>query len=588
MGKLYFGKVCGKCTLILLLLMVCITSTAGATENGKKSKKDESNASVSNWLPQIEHSITDPELRYPVMYASGFTVKSISYGWLTITRAQVRYEEVEPKGKSNEGFDLLRADIHYVETDVDGLPCPYLHLGKPSSKFLYVPQDHWGEIHSSIGILHWCSIGSSGTTSIAEAIKDPDAVVESTLTALVGSGDTAAIGVLLADNPDLAHHRDNSGATLLQVAAEHSKIDMAKLLLDHGADVNAKDDRGVTPLHAAVWQGDKEVAEFLLVHGADINAKDDQGVTPLRSIEFQEDFMQLLRQYLPSCREIHEAARNGDVLKVKALIDTNPDLVFVREQNGETPLYAAAKSGNKDVVELLLASGADIFAKSSDGVKLSVLANKNGHQEVAELLQHHETLAAAELINLASVELGSENVRKLENQVPRGIQAFSTGKGGTTQVSVSANGEMASYGAGIEFVSKNESTFFVGEQHPARLRLVAPDLTVADGYTAPFHVNIEWKRMEVKHDDVNVKGVWSPSGDGHFIFAGSPDSGGKWYVSEGEFQFRGIVKVGPYRVVFKKGEIVSTSARGGKATEGTVAEVDGVDYEFLAQVWVPL
>jgi ankyrin repeat protein len=48
------------------------------------------------------------------------------------------------------------------------------------------------------------------------------------------------------------------------------------------------------------------------------------------------------------CDAIHDAAMNGDLAKVKAMLKANPDLVFSTE-DGETPLHLAAMYGHKDV-----------------------------------------------------------------------------------------------------------------------------------------------------------------------------------------------------------------------------------------------
>ena len=72
--------------------------------------------------------------------------------------------------------------------------------------------------------------------------------------------------------------RDPQGVTPLMVAAYNGNADLAKFLVDKGADVNAKTKRGSTPLMAAVQSGNKEMVKFLLEKGADANAKEQLGL----------------------------------------------------------------------------------------------------------------------------------------------------------------------------------------------------------------------------------------------------------------------------------------------------------------------
>jgi ankyrin repeat protein len=64
-----------------------------------------------------------------------------------------------------------------------------------------------------------------------------------------------------------------------------------------------------------------------------------------------------------SCGEIHDAAKAGDLEKVKALLKENPEMAFIKGDFGMTPLHLAASKGYKDVVELLLANKGEINAK---------------------------------------------------------------------------------------------------------------------------------------------------------------------------------------------------------------------------------
>jgi ankyrin repeat protein len=92
--------------------------------------------------------------------------------------------------------------------------------------------------------------------------------------------------------------------------------------------------------------------------------------------------------------EIHQAALDGDLDKVKVLLKANPDLVFSKVSTndtyyaryGYTPLECAAEKGHKDVVEYLLANKADVNAKSDNGWTALHAAAYHGHKDVVEVL----------------------------------------------------------------------------------------------------------------------------------------------------------------------------------------------------------
>ena len=84
--------------------------------------------------------------------------------------------------------------------------------------------------------------------------------------------------------------------------------------------------------------------------------------------------------------EIHDAARDGDLRRVKALLKDNPNLVLATEDTGATPLHMAAASGRKDVAELLLANKADVNAKANNGATPLQLAAIEDRGDVVELL----------------------------------------------------------------------------------------------------------------------------------------------------------------------------------------------------------
>jgi len=76
--------------------------------------------------------------------------------------------------------------------------------------------------------------------------------------------------------------RESMKVTPLHSAAAARQVEIARVLIAHGANVNATQaESGFTPLHEAALNGDLEFARLLLEHGADVNAKMKDGKTPL-------------------------------------------------------------------------------------------------------------------------------------------------------------------------------------------------------------------------------------------------------------------------------------------------------------------
>lgn len=103
---------------------------------------------------------------------------------------------------------------------------------------------------------------------------EPVELDEETLAAVVAcfdvvrSGDSQKLDELLANGlpPNLTN---DSGDTLLILAAYHAHPQCVRLLLEAGADHGRVNDRGQTALGCAVFRRDSEVVRQLLAAGAD-------------------------------------------------------------------------------------------------------------------------------------------------------------------------------------------------------------------------------------------------------------------------------------------------------------------------------
>ncbi|CAJ1964765.1 unnamed protein product [Cylindrotheca closterium] len=114
------------------------------------------------------------------------------------------------------------------------------------------------------------------------------------LTEWIMMGDLSEVTKLLDDgvDPDQLEDEETYMSPLI-FACEYQHVDIAKLLVHHGADVNARDCRGWTPLHYACYRSNLPIAETLLDKGADVEATDRDGWTPL-FLASRKEFVQLL------------------------------------------------------------------------------------------------------------------------------------------------------------------------------------------------------------------------------------------------------------------------------------------------------
>lgn len=158
-------------------------------------------------------------------------------------------------------------------------------------------------------------------------------------------------------NPQLVFSRDRSGDTPLHLAANEGHKDVVEFLIAHRAEVNAVDNFGETALsdsilfHAAV-------AKLLLARGADVNAA-------------RGAYTDLLSR----------AATNGDAELVSMLLARNANI---------DDSLALNRAGNKAVVELLLAHGADLHGRDWIGRTPLEDAAAGGRVEAMAALLVHE------------------------------------------------------------------------------------------------------------------------------------------------------------------------------------------------------
>lgn len=84
--------------------------------------------------------------------------------------------------------------------------------------------------------------------------------------------------------------------------------------------------------------------------------------------------------------DILGAAERGELDSVRALLESDPQLLNVIDQGGYTPLHKAAYNGHVEIVEYLISKGADLNARSNSGSTPLHGAAFHGHPEAVRTL----------------------------------------------------------------------------------------------------------------------------------------------------------------------------------------------------------
>ncbi|MHB9037925.1 MAG: ankyrin repeat domain-containing protein [Armatimonadota bacterium] len=179
--------------------------------------------------------------------------------------------------------------------------------------------------------------------------------------------------------------------TLLHTAAFSGKTDIVAYLISKGASVKSRTgypgDK-ITPLHAAAYHGHTDAARVLIVNGADVNALDMPGQTPLYAAAHNghRAFVKLLVESGARCSKLHVAALLNDVAMAQAALAEGAE-VNARAEYATTPLHWSAWGGDEcEVANLLISLGADVSARSSNGMAPLEEAIDRGRKNLTQLL----------------------------------------------------------------------------------------------------------------------------------------------------------------------------------------------------------
>lgn len=203
---------------------------------------------------------------------------------------------------------------------------------------------------------------------------------------------TSVINYLIEQGADINLHGGDKKTTLHLLSSKNTPLQLIDISFAYGAKPNVLDALGYTPLNWALYSKRIDIAKLLIEKGADINI----GINIIEYIQ-RDDFVavdfyldnhyDLNKEYKNTTPLIFVCA-NGKTEYVTKFIDAGADVNFVLSK-GKTPLFAAIASGNLEIVKILVEAGADVKYKSKDGINSFVLANSIGQKEIAEYLKSH-------------------------------------------------------------------------------------------------------------------------------------------------------------------------------------------------------
>ena len=148
-------------------------------------------------------------------------------------------------------------------------------------------------------------------------------------------------------------------------AAAKGNIDTVCFLLKAGltpADASTKNDVGNAALHCACKEGHVEIARMLVEAGADMNMRDNFRDTAL-----------------------HCACNKGHVEIACMLVEAGA-AVSMKNRGGDTALHFACVRGHVEIARMLVEAGADVRVRNNYGDTAFICACKEGHVVIARML----------------------------------------------------------------------------------------------------------------------------------------------------------------------------------------------------------
>lgn len=163
-------------------------------------------------------------------------------------------------------------------------------------------------------------------------------------------GYAKGIAKLLVDNGIEINHRNKDGETALEKITNNYHFEMAKYLVENGADYKSINKALVESCSRNSWKFTKlnqtkadEFLNYLISYNADVNTKNSIGVSVLQNAVLM-DKLETIKILLCNCADIN-----------------------YKNDLGDTALMYACKKENLEITNLLIDNGANVNIKNKEG-----------------------------------------------------------------------------------------------------------------------------------------------------------------------------------------------------------------------------
>jgi ankyrin repeat protein len=275
---------------------------------------------------------------------------------------------------------------------------PSLELAKMFFSMIYLASNNLisdDEATSAFELLQRGNCLGLLTSLASSSLPATKAILKKFLPGAVESGNIDMVKILLSTGIDINSRFNHGFDSLLLIAVREGNLQMTKFLLEHKADARrppgllyaavttgnlqlvkllydsgARDETkdmwtwNQTALYSATSKGQIDIVEFLLSCGVNVNAEAGRnGETVLQAAASTGiwDLVQLILDYHPTdiyAALVHSISAGHDEI-AKALIY---QCIGLDRPNEKTPLQAASRRGNEELVRTLVGMGVDVNA----------------------------------------------------------------------------------------------------------------------------------------------------------------------------------------------------------------------------------